>query len=121
VDQTNHFEQVTKGPRHAKRHAFQNCPDDVCREHNQHKHHLYMKQDKDQSPSVDYIVVAMSDILYDQTAHSKVCSIHHYEKKKTDEKDDDPKLSNLYNLVISSTILVARTCLGYFRSLITTW
>jgi hypothetical protein len=30
-------------------------------------------------------------------------------RKKTDEKDDDPKLSKLYNLVISSTILVART------------
>jgi len=28
---------------------------------------------------------------------------------------------NQYNLVISSTILVARTCLGFFKSLITTW
>jgi hypothetical protein len=40
---------------------------------------------------------------------------------KTHEKDDDPKLSNFYNVVISSAVLVARTCLGSFRSLITTW
>ena len=44
-----------------------------------------------------------------------------FSETKTDEKDDDPKLSNLYNLVISSAIPVARTWLGYFRSLITTW
>ena len=34
VDHANNFEQVAKGPRHAKRHVCQNCPDDVCQEHN---------------------------------------------------------------------------------------
>jgi hypothetical protein len=57
VDHTNHCEQATKDLRRAKRHVFQICPDDVCREHNRHKHHLCMKQEEDQSPSVDYIVV----------------------------------------------------------------
>jgi hypothetical protein len=41
-----------------------------------------MKQEEDQSPSVDYIVVAMSDSLDDQTAHAKVFSSHRYEKQK---------------------------------------
>jgi hypothetical protein len=68
-----------------------------------------MKQEEDQSPSVDYIVAAMSNSLDDQTTHAKVCSSHRYEQQKIDEKDDDPKLSNLYNLVISSAIPVART------------
>jgi hypothetical protein len=121
VDHTNHREQAAKGPRRAKRHVCQNCFDDVFQEHIRHKHHLYMKQEEYQSPSVDYIVVTMSDSLDDQTTHAKVCSSHLYKQTKTDEKDDDPKLSNLYNLVISSTILVARTCLGSFRFLITTW
>jgi hypothetical protein len=40
---------------------------------------------------------------------------------KIDEKVDDRKLSNLYNLVISSAIPVVRTCLRSFRSLITNW
>jgi hypothetical protein len=69
VDHTNHYEQAAKDPRHAKRNIFQNYPDDVCREHNRHKHHLYMKQEEDQSPSVDYIAAAMSDSLDDQTTH----------------------------------------------------
>ena len=73
LDRTSHCEQEAKGPRRAKRHICQNCPDDVCREHNQHKYHLCMKQEEYQSPSVDYIVVAMSDSLDDQTAHAKVC------------------------------------------------
>ena len=72
MDHTNHCEQDAKDPRRAKRHVFQNSPDDVCREHNQSKHHLFMKQEKDQSPSVDYIIVAMSDSLDDQTAHAQV-------------------------------------------------
>jgi hypothetical protein len=38
-----------------------------------------MKQEEDQSPSVDYIVAAMSDSLDDQTAHAKVFSSHRYE------------------------------------------
>jgi hypothetical protein len=63
-------------------HVCQNCLNDVCREHNRHKHHLFMRQEEDQSPSVDYIVVAMSDILYDLTAHAKVCSSHRYEQQK---------------------------------------
>jgi hypothetical protein len=109
VDHTNHCEQAAKDPRCAKSHVFKNCPEDVCREHNRHKHHLCMKQEEDQSPSVYYIVAAMSDSLDDQTSHTKVFSSHRYEQQKTDEKDDDPKLSNLYNLIISSTIPVART------------
>jgi hypothetical protein len=45
-----------------------------------------MKQDEDQSPSVDYIVVAMSDSLDDQTTHAKVCSSHCYEQQKLMKK-----------------------------------
>ena len=41
-----------------------------------------MKQEEDQSPSIDYIVYAMSDSLYDQTAHAKFFSSHCYEKQK---------------------------------------
>ena len=40
---------------------------------------------------------------------------------KNEEKSDDPKLLNIYNLVISSTIIVDNTCLGYLESFITTW
>jgi hypothetical protein len=72
VDHTNHYEQATKRMRHSKRHVCQNCPNDVCQEHNRHKHHLCKKQDEDQSSCVDYIVVAISDSLDDQPAHSKV-------------------------------------------------
>jgi hypothetical protein len=36
-------------------------------------------------------------------------------------KDDDPKLSNMYNLVISSTIPIARTCLRFVKTLIANW
>jgi hypothetical protein len=82
VDHTNHYEQAAKGSRCAKRHVFQNCPDDVFREHNRHKHHLFMKQEEDQSPSVDYIFVSMNDSLYDQTTHAKVFSSHRYEQQK---------------------------------------
>jgi hypothetical protein len=85
VDHTNHCEQVAKGSRRAKRHIFQKSPEDVCREHNRHKHHLFKKQEEDQSPYLDYIVVAMSDNLDDETAHAKVFSSHLYEKKKTME------------------------------------
>jgi hypothetical protein len=45
-----------------------------------------MKQEEDQSPSVDYIVVAMSDSLDDQTTHAKVFSSHRYEQQKLMEK-----------------------------------
>jgi hypothetical protein len=86
VYHTSHCEQVAKGLRHAKRHVCQNCPDDVCQEHNRHKHHLCRKIEEYQSPSVDYIVVAMSDSLDDQTAHAKVCSSHRYEQQKLMEK-----------------------------------
>ena len=82
MNHTNHYEQDEKGSRHAKRHICQNYPDDVFREHNRHKHLLYMKQEEDQSPFVDYIVAAMSDRLDDQTAHAKVCSSHRYEQQK---------------------------------------
>jgi hypothetical protein len=81
VDHTNHYEQAAKGPRHMKRHVCQNCSYDVCREHNLHKHHISMKHEEDQSPFVDYIVAAMSDSLYDQTIHAKVCSSHRYEQQ----------------------------------------
>jgi hypothetical protein len=60
VDHTNHYEQAAKDLRCAKRHVYQNCPDDVCREHNWHKHHLCMKQEEDQSSSIDYIVLTNS-------------------------------------------------------------
>jgi hypothetical protein len=81
VDHKNHCEQDAKGLRHAKRNVCQNCLDDVCQEHNQHRHHLYMKQEEDQSPSIDYIVVAMTNSLDDQTSHAKVFSSHRYEKQ----------------------------------------
>jgi hypothetical protein len=45
-----------------------------------------MKQEEYHSPSVDYIVAAMSDSLDDQTAHAKVCSSHRYEKQKLMKK-----------------------------------
>ena len=86
MDHINHCEQVAKDSRHAKRHVCQKCPDGVCREHNQHKHHIYMKQEEDQSPYVDYIVVVMRNSLDDQTAHAKVCLSHRYEKQKLMKK-----------------------------------
>ena len=46
--------------------------DGVCASCVLGKHHLCMKQEEDQSPFVDYIVVAMNDSLDDQTAHAKV-------------------------------------------------
>jgi hypothetical protein len=45
-----------------------------------------MKQEEDQSPSVDYIVVVMSDSLDDQTTHAKVCSSHRYEQQQLMKK-----------------------------------
>jgi hypothetical protein len=45
-----------------------------------------MKQEEDKSPSVDYIVVVMRNILDDQTAHAKVCSSHRYEQQKLMKK-----------------------------------
>jgi hypothetical protein len=86
VDHTNYCEQAAKDPRHAKRNVCQNYLDDVCRKHNRHKHHICMKQEEDESPSVDYIVVTMSDNLDDQTAHAKVCSSHRYEQQKMMKK-----------------------------------
>jgi hypothetical protein len=86
LDHTNRCEQVTKGPRHAKRHICQNYPNDVFREQNRHKHHLCMKQEEDQSPYVDYIVVAMSYSLDEQSAHAKVCLSHRYEQQKLMKK-----------------------------------
>ena len=41
-----------------------------------------MKQEEDQSPYVDYIVVVMSDSLDDQTTHAKFFSSHRYEQQK---------------------------------------
>jgi hypothetical protein len=82
VDHTSHCEQAAKGLRHAKSHVCQNFPNDVCREHNRHKHNLYIKQEEDQSPYVDYITVAVKDSLDDQTSHAKVCSSHRYDQQK---------------------------------------
>jgi hypothetical protein len=82
VNHTSHYEQAAKGMRHGKRHVCQNCPDDVCREYNWHKHHLYAKQEKDQPPYVDYIVVAMRNSLDEQTTRAKVFSSHLYEQQK---------------------------------------
>ena len=86
MDHTSHCEQATKGLRHAKMHVFQNCPDDVCREHNRHKHHIFKKQEEEKSLYVDYIVVAMSDSLNDQTTHANFFSSHRYEQQKLMEK-----------------------------------
>jgi hypothetical protein len=86
VDHTSQYEQVAKGPRCANRHVCQKCPDDVFQEHNRHKHHFFMKQEEEHSPSIDYIFFAMSDNLEDQTSHAKVFSSHSYEKKKLMER-----------------------------------
>ena len=40
VDHINHCAQAVKRLRRAKRHVFQNCPDDVFRVHIRNKHHL---------------------------------------------------------------------------------
>jgi hypothetical protein len=45
-----------------------------------------MKQEEDQSPSVDYIVAAISNSLDDQIAHTKVFSSHRYEQQKLMKK-----------------------------------
>jgi hypothetical protein len=82
VDHTSHCEQDAKGMRCSKTHVCQNYPADVFQEHKWHKHHLCMKQEEDQLPFVDYIVVVMSNNLYDQNAHAKVCSSHRCEKQK---------------------------------------
>jgi hypothetical protein len=82
MDHTNHCEQAAKGSRRAKRHACQNCLNDVSKEYNHHKHHIFMKQEEDQSPYVDYIVFAMSDSLDDQTSRAKFFSSHRYEQQK---------------------------------------
>jgi hypothetical protein len=52
-----------------------------------HKHHLCKKREEEQPPYVDYIVVAMSDSLDDQTTHTKVCSRRRYEQQKPMEKN----------------------------------
>ena len=74
MDHTSHYEQAVKGRGMPRGRFLQNCPDDVCQEHNRHKHHLYMKQEEDQTPFVDYIVVAMRDSLYDKATYAKVFS-----------------------------------------------
>jgi hypothetical protein len=45
-----------------------------------------MKQEEEQSPSIDYIVSTMSGSLDEQTAHAIVCSSHHYEEQKMMKK-----------------------------------
>ena len=80
MDHTNHCEQATKGPRCAKRHICQNCPNHVFQEHNRYKHQLCMKQEEEQSPYFDYIFVSMRNSLDDQTTYAKVYSIHCYKQ-----------------------------------------
>ena len=98
----------SKGTEACQEACFSKLSDDVFRVHNRNKHHPCKIPAEDESPYCLYIVVAMSDNLSDQSAHAKVCSSYHYEQQ-TEGKGDDPKLLNLYNLVISSTVPVART------------
>ena len=105
---TSHYAQAPREPRRAKRHACQNCPDGVFQVHIRNKHHPCKIPSEDLPPYFLYIVVTMSDNLSVEIAHAKFCSSYHYEKQKNEGKGDDPKLLNLYNLVISSTVPVAR-------------
>ena len=106
---TSHYAQAPRESRRAKRHFCQNYPDDVFQVHNEKKHHPCKIPVEDQLPYFLYIVVAMSNNLSDQIVHAKVCSSYHYEQQKPEGKGADPKLLNLYNLVISSTVPVTRT------------
>jgi hypothetical protein len=45
-----------------------------------------MKQEEDQSPYVDYFIVAMSNSLDEKITHAKVFSSHCYEQQKLMEK-----------------------------------
>jgi len=86
VDHANNCEQTVKGSRCTKGLICLNYPDDFCQEHNWHKNHLSKKQEEYQSQYFDYIVVAMTHSLDDQTSHAKVFSSHHYEQQKLMEK-----------------------------------
>ena len=85
VDHINHYAQAVKGLRRAKRHVFQNCPDDVFRVHIWNKHHLCKIPLEDLSPYFLYIDSKESDSLSDEIAHAKVCSLHHYEQQTLKE------------------------------------
>ena len=87
-DHTSHYAQAPREPRRAKRHVCQNYPDDVFRVHNQNKH-LCNIPVEDQSPYCLYIVVAMSDILSDQIAQAKVCSVSKYPNKNFFPRSDN--------------------------------
>ena len=106
---TSHYAQAPRELRHAKRHVCQNCPNDVFRLHNWNKHHPWKIPSEDLSPYCFYIVVAMNDNLSDQITHAKVCSSYQYEQQKLKKNVMTQSLLNLYNLVISSTVPVART------------
>jgi hypothetical protein len=80
-----------------------------------------MKKEEDPSPSVDYIVATMRNSLDDQTAHAKVFSSHRYEKQKMMKRMMTQSCQICTTWQYHQAILVARTCLGSFRSLITTW
>src|ERR1700733_13817106 len=111
VDHINHCAQAVKGLRRAKRHVFQNCPDDVFRVHIRNKHHLCKIPLEDLSPYFLYIDFEGSDSLSDQIAHAKVCSLHHYEQQILREDLMTQSCQNLYNLVESSAMPVAKICL----------
>jgi hypothetical protein len=86
VDHTNHYEQAAKGLRHAKRHVCQNCLMMFVENTTNTNTISARNERKTKSPYFDYIVVAMSDSLDDQTTHAKVFSSHHYEQQKLMEK-----------------------------------
>jgi hypothetical protein len=80
-DHISHYACVAKGPRHAKRHVFQNYPDDVFRVHIWNKCHLYMIPWEDLPPFFLCIDFVRSDNLDDQITHAKYFSPHHCKKK----------------------------------------
>ena len=70
-----------------------------------------MKKEEDHSSFVDYIIAAMSDSLYDQTAHAKVCSSHRYEKQKLMEK----MMNKVVKLVQPDNIIINSSCKDMLR------
>ena len=72
---TSHYAQDPRESRCAKRHIFQNYPDDVFRVHNRFKHHPCKIPSEDLSPFCIYVVFAMNDNLSDQIAHAKVAQV----------------------------------------------
>ena len=80
-DHINHCVEATKGQRHAKRHVFQNCHDDVFQVHIWNKHHPFKISWEDMSPFFLYIEFVRINSLDDQITHAKACLPHHYEQQ----------------------------------------